>query len=134
MRKITIQKMFSSNNEPLCGGKMDIRTLFRMNDPEYNPEIDTKDLLIGIDEKKEKVKKFYNRTINNCWENIKSANKYGIKEIIYDIPEYCDILDYDYNECMRLLIDTFKQKELDIEKISKTKVIISWEKYIAKNS
>lgn len=106
-------------------GKFDVNSIFQSEKKEYN--FDSKVLLNGINAKREKLKECYNVTFKKCCETIESACKHGFTEIPYEIPKYSECIGYSCRECIGFLKEKLEKQNLNIRKINKTTIIISWD-------
>ena len=135
---LRISSIFSDKkNKPLTIGKMSIKTLFKNNNEDdnnnsnnnnNNNNIDSRELLVGIYEKRNKLNKYYNKIFKKCWETIRSANKSGFMNITYEIPKFSELIGYNCSDCINFVKIKLEEQKLDVNLMSNIKIYISWEK------
>jgi hypothetical protein len=130
LSNFNIANLFSDKKNganPNFTGKLDIQSLFQNeNYDENNYNFDSKILLDNIYEKREKLQKYYFGIFKKCCETIKSANKSGFTEIIYEIPKFSEHIGYSCKECIEYLKNKLQKQDLDVTKINSRTICISW--------
>jgi hypothetical protein len=125
-----IANLFSNKKNgtvPNFTGSIDINTLFQhTNDETQNNNIDSKVLLDGIYEKRDKLNKYYNKIFKKCWDTIKSANKSGFTDIDYEIPKFSEYIGYNCKDCISFIKAKCDEQKLDVVKINSRVINISW--------
>lgn len=124
-----IENLFSDKKNPekqIFSGQIDIKTLFQ-NDDDKKYKFNSKILLDGIYEKREKLKKYYNNIYKKCCETIKSANKASFTNISYEIPKFSECVGYNCKDCINFLKSKLEEQKLDVSSINSRTIHISWE-------
>lgn len=129
LSNFNIENLFSNNKgkKPNFTGQLDIKSLFQNEDNDNNKNIDSKNLLETIYEKRNKLQKYYARIFNKCWTTIESANKCGFTKIKYEIPKFSECIGYSCKECLLFLKKKLEEQKLDVRIISEVGINISWE-------
>lgn len=131
LKKFNIETFFPSDkNINGYNGKFDINTLFKTKTDNEELEIlNPAQLIEIININKKKVMKHYTLLYNACGAKIKSANNYGITDIIFDIPEFItDCPEYNSLDCVKFIKKNLQEQIFDTYIISEIQLFISWHK------
>lgn len=103
LKRINIENLFATEtNVPHTNGKLDIQTLFASKDKK-DFVVDPKILLEGGIKRKKTLEECYINIYKTCWETICKADKSGITDIIFEVPEPVNCLGYSSAECLNIL-------------------------------
>jgi hypothetical protein len=100
----SIKSLFGDDDQLNFTGKLDINTLFKQDNSEFNSKI----LIQQKRKSKERIKKYYTQIYKNCCAIIVSANKLGCDETYFHVCPFSDQIDYSVDECIEYI-----QKELE---------------------
>jgi len=132
LKQFNIETFFPNNLDETKlnyhNGKFDVDTLFKpLFEKETLTVLDKSELLDTIIKKKSRLKKYYTQYYNNCCSKIKSANKYSITDIIFDIPEFIsECPDYNPGECIRFIKKNLSGQLFNTYIISPMQIFITW--------
>lgn len=103
LKNINIENLFSTEtNTPHTNGNLDISTLFSSK-TQKNFIVDPKILLNGGIKRKRTLEECYINIYKICWDTIVQADKTGITDIIFEIPEPVNCLGYSSTECLTII-------------------------------
>ncbi|ATZ80446.1 hypothetical protein BMW23_0392 [Bodo saltans virus] len=125
-KNINLDSLFPSdnNNDEMRYGKIDIDTLFKKNDDDFN--FDSTVLLDVIKKKKEALRICYNNIFKKCCEAIVKANNDGFVKIKYEIPQFSELYGYSCRDCLYFIKNKLSEQLIDTRIISQTQIIIQW--------
>lgn len=113
------------NARPHNNGRLDIATMTsrKENKVIIQPYI----LAETIQRRKELLKQKHNEVLARCWDNIQTANKCSITDIVFRVPSTMpDCMDYDPIKCMEFICQTLEENYIYTLIISKTEIFITW--------
>jgi hypothetical protein len=103
LRNINIENLFSTEQSiPHTNGKLDINTLFASK-ARKDFTVDPKILLNGGIKRKRTLEECYINIYKACWETIVQADKSGITDIIFEVPEPISCIGYSSTECLNII-------------------------------
>jgi hypothetical protein len=103
LKKINIENLFSTETSvPHTNGKLDINTLFASK-VRKDFVVDPKILLDGGIKRKKTLEECYINIYKTCWDTIVQADKSGITDIIFEVPEPVNCLGYSSTECLTII-------------------------------
>lgn len=127
--KFSIATMFASlGGAKPHNGQLDINTLFRNYATTGKaPELDTQLLIDSINKKKTKIKECYEGYLGLCIKTITDASELGLTDTYFEVPFICQTcIFYNSRECLLYIKEKLEKSKLEINIISKTKMVINW--------
>lgn len=103
LRKINIENLFSTDAYiPHTNGKLDINTLFALK-TRSSFTVDPKVLLNNGIRRKKTLDERYISIYETCWNTIVQADKAGVTDIIFEVPELTNCIGYSPTECLNII-------------------------------
>lgn len=129
LKNINIENLFSTGTStPHTNGKLDINTLFASkvrNDFVVDPKI----LLDGGIKRKRTLEECYINIYKTCWDTIVQADKTGITDIIFEVPEPINCLGYSSSECLTIIeknLMAVSNNGIKCNPINNKRLFITW--------
>ena len=130
LEQLNIENLFTGKHgmKPYTNGKLDINTLFRKNiggsnDVPFNAQV----LLEGVKKKKQKIRECYENIYKNCCDTIMSANKVGLTDIIFEIPNNVpECMEYKPIDCIKNIQIKLREQKISCFILSLFRIFISW--------
>ena len=130
LEKLNIINLFTSTDgiHPHTNGKLDIETLFKKN-PKHDKDFifDPYVLLNNVKKKRQKLIECYFGVFKSCCTTILSADKYGITDIIFEVPfNIPECLDYKSEDCLESIKKKLNNNGISCLKLNKSRIFITW--------
>lgn len=127
-KDINIENLFSTEQSiPHTNGKLDISTLFSSKRNDFT--VDPKVLLNGGLKRKKTLDECYINIYKTCWETIVQADKSGITDIIFEVPEHLSCLGYSSVECLTIIeknLMAISKNGIKCNPLSAKRIFITW--------
>lgn len=128
--KFNIANLFPNpdGSKPYIGGKLDVNTLFRKKqEDDLTINFDSRDLLKTAHVKRKKILKWYVKMFNACTEKIKSANSFGITDIVFEIINFIpECPEYKPLKCLKFISKKLNEQHINTYIVNSTHLFITW--------